>query len=251
MTETGHQRRHLLLLAGSGEARVIAAALTDHADWQVTASLLFPPRSFGPLPVPTRLGRFGGEIGMARYLTAERVEAVMDATHPFAHQISARAARVCTRLAIPFAQVLRPPWVAGPGDNWIEVADEIEVAAHLRPDQRVFTTTGRATLEQLVAHSDARFLVRQLADRTPPEHLPNVRYVFGTGPFSVEQEMQTLRDLRVDVLVVKNSGGAASQTKLDAARILGLPVVLIARPPQPDATRLATVHEALAWVDGL
>lgn len=188
---------------------------------------------------------------MARYLLAEQIDAVVDATHPFAHQISASAARVCARLAIPIVQVLRPPWTPEEGDRWTEVADERAVAAHLRPGQRVFTTTGRATLEHLVAQCSARFFVRQLEERTPPANLKNVRYVTGTGPFSIEEERETLSELEIDVLVVKNSGGEPSKTKLIAARALGLPVILIARPPQPDVLRVETVREALHWVDGL
>lgn len=243
--------RHLLLLAGSGEARVIAAALATSTSWQVTGSFLFPPRTFGPLPVPTRHGRFGGEDGMARYLMAEQVDAVLDATHPFANQISTRAARVCARLAIPFAQMLRPPWEPEEGDTWIEVADERAVAAHLRPGQRVFTTTGRATLDLLTAECNARFFVRQLETRAAPPNLRNVRYITGKGPFSVEEELETLRELEIDVLVAKNSGGEPSKTKLVAARMLGLPVILLARPPQPDALRFETVDAALEWVAGL
>ncbi|MEP3330396.1 cobalt-precorrin-6A reductase [Sedimentitalea sp.] len=244
-------RRNLLLLAGSGEARDLAAALVDRPDWKVTGSYLFPPRSFGPLPVPTRYGRFGGEDGMARYMMAGQIDAVIDATHPFAHQISASAARVCARLAIPLVQMLRPPWVPEQGDRWTDVADERAVASHLRPGQRVFTTTGRATLEHLVAQCNARFFVRQLEERTPPANLKNVCYVTGAGPFSVAEEIETLSELEIDVLVVKNSGGEPSKTKLTAARSLGLPVILIARPPQPDVLRTATVREALNWVDGL
>ncbi|WP_424986573.1 cobalt-precorrin-6A reductase [Microbulbifer sp. S227A] len=251
MEQASQQQRHILLLAGAGEARGIAAVLARRDDCRVTGSFLYPPRSFGPLPVPTRYGRFGGEDGMARYLTAERVDAVIDATHPFAHQISASAARVCARLAIPLVQVLRPPWRPGEGDRWTQVADERAVAAHLRPGQRVFTTTGRATLEHLVARCSARFFVRQLEERRPPEALGNVRYVTGNGPFSVEEERETLNALEIDVLVVKNSGGAASQTKLIAARTLGLPVILIARPPQPDVPRVETEAGALNWVEGL
>ncbi|MEY8831256.1 cobalt-precorrin-6A reductase [Sedimentitalea sp. XS_ASV28] len=251
MANVSGQHRHILLLAGAGEARAIAAALAERDDCKVTGSFLYPPRSFGPLPVPTRYGRFGGEDGMARYLMAEGIDAVIDATHPFAHQISASAARVCARLAIPLLQVLRPCWTPGAGDRWTEVADERAVAAHLRPGQRVFTTTGRATLDHLVSRCDARFFVRQLEERRPPENLKNVRYVTGNGPFSVEEERDTLSGLEIDVLVVKNSGGTTSETKLIAARSLGLPVILIARPPQPDVPRVETVSGALNWVDGL
>lgn len=243
--------RNLLLLAGSGEARVIAEALAPRDDLEVTASLLYPSRTHGPLPVPTRLGRFGGEPGLGRFLQDENIDAVLDATHPFANQISARAARVCARAQVPYALVLRPEWSAEPEDHWQKVPDESAVADLLDAGQRVFTTTGRATLERLAAGTDALFLVRQLEDRPPPEHMKNVQYIVGKGPFSVEDEIENLTRLNIDVLVVKNSGGLPSRTKLDAARALGLPVILIARPTQPDALILTSVDAALDWVNAL
>lgn len=250
MNSRDNTQRHLLLLAGSGEARELAAVLAARADWQVTASLLFPERTTGPLPTPTRLGRFGGEDGLMRYLIADQIDAVLDATHPFAHQISTHAARVCARLAVPRVQLLRPPWTPGPQDDWTEVRDESAVAAFLRPGQRVFTTTGRATLSKLVSHSPARFYVRQMEPRDDHPYA-NVRYVAARGPFSVQQERDTLQELKIDVLVCKNSGGAPSYTKLEAARGLGLPVILIARPPQPDGPRVDSVAAALDWVGSL
>lgn len=250
MKQTNTSANHLLLLAGSGESRALAQALAQRADPEVTASLLYPSRTHGPLPVPTRLGRFGGEPGLARFLQNEQITGVLDATHPFANQISARAARVCAGLNVPYVLVLRPHWVAGPQDQWREVADEAAVADLLLPGQRVFATTGRATLEHLVQGSDAHFLVRQLEDRTPPEHLKNVQYIAGKGPFSVADEMENLTRLNIDVLVVKNSGGLPSRTKLDAARALGIPVILIARPKPPvDVLIVETVEQALTWVD--
>lgn len=251
MAQPAHNRNHLLLLAGSGEARDIAATLAETPGAKVTASLLHPARSFGPLAVPTRIGRFGGEAGLAGFVRSHSVSAILDATHPFAVQIGHRALRVCERMGLPYARVLRPPWQPGPGDRWTQVADESAVAAHLAPDARVFTTTGRATLDALVKNSSARFLVRQMVGPVPETGMKNVTYVIGSGPFSVEEEIRTLRDLRIDTLVVKNSGGVPSRTKLDAARELGLPVILIARPPQPPGRILETTQQALDWVAGL
>jgi precorrin-6A/cobalt-precorrin-6A reductase len=242
---------HLLLLAGSGEARVIATRLAETEQLRVTASLLTPPRSFGPLPVATRLGRFGGAEGQAQYMRDHGVTAVLDATHPFAARISMQTARVCTDLGLPYAQVLRPNWQSSPGDQWQEVANESAVAALLSAQQRVFTTTGRATLEALICDSRAQFFVRRMEDQLDDPNQPNVHYVSGQGPFSVEDEICTLRALNIDVLVVKNSGGLASRTKLDAARTLGIKVILIARPPLMNVQRLETVGAAMEWIERL
>ena len=250
-----------MLLAGSGEARVIAGKLAETGQIQVTASLLSPPRSFGPLPVRTRLGRFDGNDGQAQYLREQGVTAVLDASHPFAARISAQIALVCADLGLPHAQVLRPKWYPVAGDHWQEVADESKVAGLLTPKQRVFTTTGRARLDVLTRDSSAQFFVRKLENHMddldqpdlgdPDLGQPNVHYITGKGPFSVEDEIRTLRGLKIDVLLVKNSGGLPSRTKLDAARALGIKVILIARPPLLDVRRLETVKAAMDWIDSV
>lgn len=242
---------HLLLLAGSGEARVLADRLHRTGQIKVTASLLNAPRSFGPLAVPTRLGRFGGKDGQAQYLRDQGVTAVLDATHPFAARISAQTAQVCAGLGLPYAQVLRPDWQPEAGDQWQQVANEDGVAALLTNGSRVFTTTGRATLAALVRDSSALFFVRQMEAPTEAPKYPNVSYISGKGPFSVEDEIRTLRALKIDVLVAKNSGGLPSRTKLDAARALGIKVILIARPPLLNETRLETVEAAMKWIAAL
>jgi precorrin-6A/cobalt-precorrin-6A reductase len=242
--------RHLLLLAGSGEARAIALALADRSGLRVTASVLAPSRS-GPLPVPTREGGFGGDDGFARYLDSEGVTAVLDATHPFAARIGRRSAPICVARGIAFARVLRPEWRAEPGDRWRHVPDEAAAGALLHAGLRVFATTGRATMEALVTKSPAQFLLRRMVAEPAPPPVPNVTYVIGKGPFSVDDEVATLRARRIDVLVAKNSGGTASRTKLDAARALGLPVILVDRPDQVQATTLTTVAQALEWIEGL
>lgn len=253
MAETTRDEPHLLLLAGSGEARAVAAALAREGAIRVTASLARPPRAFGPLAAPTRIGGFGGENAFERFLEAERITAVLDATHPFAVRIGERTARVCRRKGLPYARVLRPAWRPAPEDRWSEVPDEAAAAARLKPGQRAFVTTGRATLERLVADSEAEFLVRRLDPGFPPAAgtCARVSYVEGAGPFTVDQETATLRGLGVDILVVKNSGGAGAFPKLEAARRLGLPVILIARPPQPPGPRLESVAAALGWVAAL
>jgi precorrin-6A/cobalt-precorrin-6A reductase len=251
MTSPGAFSLHLLLLAGSGEGRAIASALAGRNGRRVTASLLHAPRAFGPLAVPTRLGGFGGAEAFRAFLEDHRIDAVLDATHPFAHRISARTAQICTEAGLPFAQVLRPAWVAGPGDAWQEVPDEAAACALIAPGERVFTTTGRATLEGFRGFPGDRLFVRQMQDRAAPADMPFARIVPGAGPFSAEAEHRTFRRLGIDRLVVKNSGGAPSRTKLDAARDLGLPVILLARPPQAVARPLQSVEAALDWVAAL
>ena len=139
-------------------------------------------------------------------------------------------------------------WAAQDGDQWREVADEVAARALLRPGQRVFSTTGLTGLADLTADARVKFFVRRLRPGPVPEMADHVRFVHGEGPFSTEDEVATLRELKIDVLIVKNSGGAASATKLAAARALGLPVILLARPQQPKGEILETVEQALDWV---
>jgi len=247
MTEAQVSRPHLLLLAGSGEARVLAEALAGQDHVQVTAALPEAGRG-AALPVVTRIGRFGSREALATYLRDAGITALLDATHPFADRISHQAAGACRKLALPHAQLLRPEWRPQPGDDWRSVPDAAAAAALLKPGQRVFVTTGRGTLPDLVRGCTAQLLVRQMEAAAFSDYLKTVRYVVGEGPFSVSDEIETLRRHRIEVLLAKNSGGAASRSKLDAARALGLPVILIARPAQPEGLRLACVEDALAWV---
>lgn len=238
---------HMLLLAGSGEARQIAEGLAARSDFRVTASLLYPERNAGPLPVPARMGPFGGDAAFRTYLRDQHITSVLDATHPFAHRVSARTAAICADLDVPYARMLRPPWTAGLGDNWHEVASEAAACRLVQPGERVFTTTGSATLQGFSAFPGAELFVRQIRTWSAPADMPFVRLEPGDGPFSLEDEAATFERLRIDRLIVKNSGGAPSRTKLDAARQLKLPVLLIARPPQPEALHFSTVQEALNW----
>lgn len=239
---------HLLLLAGSGESRVLAARLAGRAGLRVTASLRERPRTFGPLPVPTRVGRFDDLKG---FLEAEAVTAVLDATHPFAVRMGHLAAAICADLGMPYARVLRPPWTPEGDETWAEVPDEAAVRHHLTPGARVFATTGRATLAALAQDVPARFLLRQMAERAAPPDFKNVEYIIGKGPFSAAEEIENLRRARAEVLVAKNSGGAPSRTKIAAAHALGLPMILIARPAQPPGPYLETVSQAMDWTASL
>ncbi len=239
----------ILLLAATAEARAIAAGL-GAAGLPVLASLAGATRDPRRLPVPTRAGGFGGAEGFLSVVRDEGITRVVDATHPFAHRITDRTARLCAQEGLPYLQVLRPPWRPGPDDRWTEIAREERAAEIVPPGATVFLATGRQGLERFAALEGREVICRQI---DPPEGdfpFRGGRFLTGRPPFSVEAETALFRDLGVDWLVVKNAGGAASATKLTAARELGIPVLMLARPPRPDAPMVETAEEAIAWAMG-
>ncbi|MDF0594486.1 cobalt-precorrin-6A reductase [Psychromarinibacter halotolerans] len=238
----------LLLLAGTGEARRIAEALPAIAGVEAVASLAGGTRVPATLGVPVRSGGFGGRQAFADYLGAEGIGAVLDATHPFAIDITRRTAEVCADLGLPYAQVLRRGWTPGPGDRWTFVDREEQVADLVPDGSTVFLGTGTKGLERFANLTGREVICRRIETPDAPFPFPGGRFLQGRPPFSVAEEVALFTKLGVDWLVVKNSGGAASRSKLDAARDLGLPVALLNRPAQPAATRFETEAEALEWV---
>lgn len=240
----------LLLLAGTSEARQIAWGLSTMGI-RAIASLAGVTRSPEPLPLPTRIGGFGGEAGFESFMQAEGITAVIDATHPFAQVITDRTARICKELSIPYLQLLRPGWLAEPGDRWIEIATEQDAAGHIAPGSTVFLATGRQTLNRFAGLQGCRVLCRQIDPPTAPFPFEGGEFIISRPPFSVTREVALFQALGVGWLVVKNAGGTESRTKLTAARQLDIPVLMLRRPPMPDAPRVATVQAALDWVAGL
>ncbi len=240
----------LLLLAGTGEAQQIARTL---AEWgtDAIASLAGATRSPRTIGLPTRIGGFGGDDGFCAYLHEKGITAVLDATHPFAHQISARTARICRHEGIPYCQLLRPEWRPGPKDQWIFIDREEDAACHIPSGSNVFLATGRQTLDRFANLGTCRLTCRQIDPPDRPFPFPNGEFLVGRPPFSVEEERELFRKLKIDWLVVKNAGGDAPRTKLTAARELGIRVAMINRPPQPEAYRVRTIQEALDWVAAL
>ncbi|MBQ2262153.1 MAG: cobalt-precorrin-6A reductase [Loktanella sp.] len=235
----------LLLLAGTGEARVIAQALHGR---DVIASLAGVTRDPEPLAVPVRQGGFGGEAGFRDFLAEAGIHAVLDATHPYAARITARSAAVCAELGLPFCQVLRPAWLPEEGDHWTEIATEADAAAHIPMGATVFLGTGRQSLPGFSNLAGRRVICRQIDPPDGPFPFAGGEYLVGRPPFSVADETALFRRLGVDWLVVKNAGGQASATKLVAARNLGIPVLMLARPALGDWQRVDNVQAALDWV---
>ncbi|MFE5793902.1 cobalt-precorrin-6A reductase [Streptomyces sp. NPDC056503] len=233
---------HVLILGGTTEARVLAGLL--HPRTRVTSSLagrVAAPR----LPVgEVRIGGFGGAEGLAAWVREHAVDAVIDATHPFAERISFHAARAAATAHVPLLALRRPGWVPGEGDDWRDVASLEEAALSLGGFGRVFLTTGRMGLAAF-ADRPEWFLVRSVD--APDAPMPaRAEVLLDRGPFGLEGERELMARHRIDVLVTKDSGGAATAPKLTAAREAGIPVVVVRRPPVPEGVPTAATPEAAA-----
>ncbi|MCP3802536.1 cobalt-precorrin-6A reductase [Allokutzneria sp. A3M-2-11 16] len=237
--------RTVLVLGGTGEARRLAEELRPGL--RVISSLAGRVRE-PKLPVgEVRVGGFGGVEGLAAWLADNHIDAVVDATHPFAATMTASAAEATTRLGLPFLVLRRPGWAEEPGDRWHWVDSIQEAANVVQPlGDRVFLTTGRRDLHAF-AELDKFFLVRSV---DAPDHQPSrTHVVLDRGPFTVDGEIDLLREHKIDVIVTKDSGSPMTAAKLVAARHLGLPVVVLRRPPLPEGVaEVATVAEAREWL---
>lgn len=238
----------LLVLGGTGEARRLAAAVTAVAGIRVVSSLAGRVRA-PELPAgEVRIGGFGGPDGLAQWLSDNRVDAVVDATHPFSAAMTRNAAEATAATGVPLLVLRRPGWTAGPGDDWHWVDDLTGAAALLpRLGRRVFLTTGRQELAPF-ADLDLWFLVRSVDPPEPP--LPRrMQLLLARGPFTVDGERDLIGQYAIDVLVTKDSGGIMTAAKLTAARDAGIPVVVARRPPLPAGVpTVASVEDAVAWV---
>lgn len=240
----------VLLLAGSGEGKALAQILAADGIAAI-ASLAGATRTPAPLALPTRTGGFAGEAGFRSYLADTRITAVVDATHPFASRITDRTARICQETGVPYLHLLRPPWTPEHGDRWTFIDREEDAAAYIAKGQTVFLGTGRQTLERFANLLGCRVICRQIDPPTGDFPFAGGEYLIGRPPFPVAQEEALFRKLGVDWLVVKNAGGAASRTKLTAARNLDISVLMINRPAMPNAPRVATVEAAMDWITSL
>jgi precorrin-6A/cobalt-precorrin-6A reductase len=241
------RRRRVLVLGGTAEARELAGALD--ADGVAVVSSLAGRVSRPRLPAgEVRVGGFGGPEGLAAWLRDHAVEAVVDATHPFAERISASAARACPAAGVELLRLERPGWSERPGDRWHWVDDLAQAAdAVARLGRRVLLTTGRQGLAAFAGVESAWFLIRCVEPPDVPLP-PHSEVLLDRGPYELPRELDLIDRHRIDVVATKDSGGAHTSAKLDAARERGLPVVVVRRPPRPRVPTVATVHDALAWL---
>jgi precorrin-6A/cobalt-precorrin-6A reductase len=242
---------HLLILGGTGEAGALAraAAARFGEGLRVTTSLAGRTERPGPIPGRIRSGGFGGAAGLAAYLVEQRIDRLIDATHPFAARISTAARLACDRAGVPRLVLRRPPWRRHPLDRWIEVDGMASAAAIVgRVARRAWLTVGSGEIACFAEAGDVHFLVRLIAP--PPRPLPLRCYelVLGRGPFTLAAERRLLQRHAIGVLVTKASGGAATEAKIIAARECALPVVMIRRPPAEPGEAVDTVAAALDWL---
>jgi precorrin-6A/cobalt-precorrin-6A reductase len=233
----------VLVLGGTQEARELADALVDDG---VDTILSFAGRTTAPAASAARVrsGGFGGAAGLAGYLREASLSACIDATHPFAANMSRNAAEACAAAGVPRLALVRPEWVPVDGDRWVFV-DDVAQAARLLPPmgKRVFVAFAEGLTP--LAGLDLDFLVRR-AEPIPVD-LPGARLLVQRGPFVRAAERDLLAAERIDVVLAKASGGDGARAKLDAARNLGLPVLMIRRPPAPPGPHVADVAAARAW----
>lgn len=234
-----------LILGGTTEASALARAMLGR-----DAVFSYAGRTEAPVtqPVPTRVGGFGGVTGLLTYLRAEGIGAVVDATHPFAAQMSRNAIEACALAGVPLIGLERPAWVAQAGDQWTHVGS-IEAAVQALPDApaRVFLAIGKQNLTGFAARPHHYLLRLVDAPEAPP--LPDCTVVLARGPFEVAGDKALMLQHKIDLIVAKNAGGAGAEAKLIAARQLGLPVVLIDRPTLPARRVVGSVAEVIAWLD--
>ena len=228
----------------------MAGALAARGDLTVTMSLAGRTQAPVAQPVPVRLGGFGGPVGLAAYLTANQVALLVDATHPFAAQMSEHAVAAAALAGCPLLALRRPPWTPSASDCWHEVAGLAAALGQIGPaPKRLFLAMGRQELAPVVDFPQHSYLVRSVDPITPPLAVPDIDYIQAVGPFAAEDEIRLMRQHRIDAVIAKNSGGLAAAGKLAAARTLGLPVYMFARPALPPAPSVADVPAALAWID--
>jgi precorrin-6A/cobalt-precorrin-6A reductase len=233
----------VLILGGTGEALQIADHLAGRPDLLVTSSLAGRVNESKKPSGLVRIGGFGGVDGLTAYLTSQRIQIVIDATHPYAAQMSHHAELACQQAQVPLIAFKRAAWTAQPQDRWLHAADFCDAASMIDNEQcRVFLSIGRQELSAFSRCDKAWFLIRAIEE--PQVRLPQKsRVILSRGPFSLDEEKKILRREDITHVVTKNSGGAATYAKIQAARDLGIEVVMIARPAKGQTVALQQLHE--------
>ena len=243
--------KRLLILGGTGEAAALAQAIDARFGTQVEVTSSLAGRTVDPAPIvgSVRIGGFGGADGLQDYLRTSGIDILIDATHPFAVQISRNAVLVASASDLPLLRLDRPEWRPAPEDRWIEVADPHEAVAALRPlARRIWLTIGNADLTPFAAIPDAWFLVRTISAPATMPPLPHYELLLGRGPFAFDAERRVIAEHRIDALVTKASGGETTVAKLHAARDAKIPIIMIRRPVHPAAQSVTTIPEVLDWI---
>ena len=239
----------ILILGGTTEAVRLAERLAGRPGIEATLSLAGRTHEPAPQALPTRVGGFGGVSGLAAYLKDNGIDLLIDATHPFAAQISLNAVAAAAMAGVALIRYTRPPWEREPGDNWLEV-DSLEAAAEALAGEPkcVFLTVGRLGRAAVEVAPQHHYVVRSI---DPPDelNLPDHRLLLERGPFDEASQAALMQAERVEIMVTKNAGGDATYGKVAAARSLGLPVIMVQPPASPDVTTYHELNDVLAAIE--
>lgn len=240
----------ILILGGTTEARQLAGRLAARGGFDITLSLAGRTENPVAQPVPVRVGGFGGANGLADYLGAEAIDLLIDATHPYAARISANAAKAAAMAGVDILALRRPGWEPVESDRWTLVDSGEEAVAALGTEpKRVFLALGRQELLPFETAPQHAYVIRSVDPVEPPLAVPNARYILARGPFAEADEAALLAELGIEVIVAKNSGGSATYGKINAARALGIAVILFRRPALPEVPDAASVAGMLDLID--
>ena len=243
--------RRALILGGTREARDLAWRVAQMPGLEGVLSLA--GRTSAPLEtgLPTRVGGFGGVEGLSRYLVENQFDCVLDATHPFAAQISANTRAACASLGVPLAMLVRAPWRPQEGDRWNVVADNDAAAAALgEAPKRVFLTIGRLGLAAFRHAPQHDYLIRSIERPDTSELPPHAEVILARGPFACAEEIALMRERGIEMVVSKNSGGPLTYAKIEAARALQIPVVMVAQPAREGVAVVDSLDAALDFLLG-
>ncbi|KWV53304.1 cobalt-precorrin-6A/precorrin-6x reductase [Bradyrhizobium macuxiense] len=237
-----------LILGGTADANLLAEEIAQ-AGLQAIYSYGGRTRAPAGQRLPTRIGGFGGAGGLADYLRREGITHLVDATHPFAAEMSRNAVAACAETGTPLIALERAPWVKADGDNWIEVTDISSAVAALPKNRaRVFLAIGRQHIAPFSATPQHAYTLRFVDPPDVALPLPDADVIVSRGPFTLAGELEMMRARAIAWIVARNSGGPGARAKIDAARMLGLPVIMIARPQLPDRPRVESVAEVMEWL---
>ena len=241
--------KRVLILGGTGDAARLATQASQIPDVEIITSLAGRTQKPTAIAGSVRVGGFGGAAGLSDYLRYRQIDYLIDATHPFAAQISYNAAIATRDVGIPHLMLVRPAWEKMPNDRWIEVESiEAAVLALEQSAKRVFLTIGRQQLAPFARLHNVWFLMRSIDPPSPDITLPNGITVLDRAPFTIAQEKQLMLDHTIDTIVSKNSGGNATYAKIVAARELEMPIVMVQRSPTPPVKQVADVEGAINWL---
>lgn len=240
--------KRVLILGGTTEASELAAQVSQIATIDLVVSLAGRTRQPAALPGTVRSGGFGGVVGLADYLRQHAIDLLIDATHPFAAQISWHAAEAAEQVGIPRLLLVRPAWEPQAGDRWIAVDSVAAAAQSLDRAKRVFLTIGRQELAAFAHLHHCWFLLRMIDPPSVDAALPPGEVLLERGPFTLADERHLMIHHAIDTVVSKNSGGAATYAKLAIARELHIPVVMVQRPAMPPGEQVTDVAAAIAWL---